>query len=536
MQKFDLLLHLAVNLAQPIVVCGPEGIGKTTFLRFLETRLAPLATVRYLVSAPGMGYERILDELSRTLNQDKPRSASSGLGLTDLLANYGKEHRNLVLLLDDAGALAPGLLNALWQFASSHPALRLVLAMRSNEALQKSDTDRSALGDAFILDIPALSQDECRFYAHQLATRVSGLPSGQEITESFVKRLYSRSRGVPGAVVEMLKSSHGSTKTAALANFGWVTAAGLLAGVTAYAFFLFFSRQTPEPQRPLPDSSAETVKSNVAIAPSVPEQVQEVEASTPAEPLTKVQEPPASTAVEIVAASQSPSAPLALAESEKTEISKASEPATITATPAAAVPVLETEAKKTAEDPKPMESGAPLEPPPAAVVEEPKNTSETQVQVSSARPEPADSLREAEVKARESGTSMAQGETSQRSKSPEIVMEGLKSAEWLMDQSPEAYTLQIVAVSRLSSVVKLAKQFPLGSELASFRSRKGSGDLYPLFFGIYPTLPAAKEAAATLPVSLGQPLPRQMKSIHQEIRRMMPRHAAFTSSADSSDR
>jgi len=531
MQKFDLLSHLAVNLAQPIVVCGPKGIGKTTFLRLLEIRLAPLATVRYLASMPGMSYERILDELSRSLSQDKTRSAFPGSSVSDLLANYGKEHRNVVLLIDDAGALVPGLLNALWQFANGYPALRLVLAMRSDEALQKSDTDRSALGDAFILDIPALSQDECRSYLHQLATAVPG-STAEGITDSFIQRLYSRSRGVPGVVVERLKSPSGSTRTAALANAGWITGAGLLAGAVAYAFFLFFSNEALLPDRPIPDSSAALVQPDRVVAASAQGEVLGVKTSSPAEPLAETR---SSAVAENVAASQPPSAPVPLVERETVEIPPAPVPSA--ATPIAiqpllaAVPAVETTATKAVEDSKPMESAGQYALPPPLAEETKKNNLETPGQSSSAPPEPAESLNEPATKMSGSGTLNAQSEKDERSKSSEIMVDGLKSAEWLMSQSPETYTLQIVAVSRFSSVVKLAKQFPSGSELASFRSRKGRGDLYPLFFGIYPNLLAAKEAAAALPVSLGQPLPRQMKSIHQEIRRMMSRHAELGASA-----
>jgi DamX protein len=525
MQKFDLLLHLALNLAQPIVVCGPKGIGKTTFLRLLETRLAPLATVCYLASMPGMSYERILDELSLSSNQDRRMPVSQGSVLADLLANYGKEHRPFVLLLDDAGALVPGLLNALWQFASAHPALRVILAMRPDEALQKSDTDRAVLGDAFILDVPALSQDECRFYAHQLAATVPGLkPEG--MTESFIRQLYSRSRGVPGVVVEMLKSPLGSRHTAALAKAGWIAGAGLFAGAAAYAVFLVSSEQTPVPDRPLPGPDR-------VVSSPVPERDWAVETSRSPE----IQASPMLTAAVNGASSYPPSGPATLAASERAEISPVPAPAAApipVQPPTAEVPAVETEAKTTVEDPRQAEPAGRGES--SSTVERPeepkKNTSESVGQGSSSPAEPTGSLNEPAAPMLVPDTSNAQGEKDQRSKSAEITVDGLKSVEWLMSQSPEAYTLQIVAVSRLSSVLKLAKQFPPGSQLASFRSRKGRNDLYPLFFGIYPTSEVAKEAAASLPVSLGQPLLRQMKSIHQEIRRMMLRHADLGASAD----
>jgi DamX protein len=39
-EKLELLDHLVTNLAHAIVVCGPEGIGKTRLLKhFQETRM-----------------------------------------------------------------------------------------------------------------------------------------------------------------------------------------------------------------------------------------------------------------------------------------------------------------------------------------------------------------------------------------------------------------------------------------------------------------------------------------------------------------
>lgn len=35
-QKFDLLIHLIVNFRRPLIVCGPEGIGKSTLLNVLR--------------------------------------------------------------------------------------------------------------------------------------------------------------------------------------------------------------------------------------------------------------------------------------------------------------------------------------------------------------------------------------------------------------------------------------------------------------------------------------------------------------------
>lgn len=505
MQKFDLLLHLAINLAQPIVVCGPEGIGKTTFLRLLETRLAPFATVCYLASAPGMGYVRILDELSCALNRDRPGLASAGVNLANLLDGYAKEGRSFVLLLDDAGALVPGAFGTLWQLASRHPALRLVMAMRTEQAAQKSGLDKSALGDAFILEIPVLSEDDCVLFARQLRT-MPGLTTERQSTEALAKRLFAESGGIPGKLIEILEAPHHSASTAVLAM--WLIGAGLLAGTAAYAAFLIFSRQTPVPEQSIPGSSVSDNAATVVIASRSGKETEVVETSSPANPLIDAQSDP------------EPSPPV---DSEKTETPSISEAAAPTVIPGSVA-----EVNKTDEDQKPTEAMIEREPSPPSILDEPKSTPEEQIEMARDRSVPADSVSESQTK----NGQLAEQEND-RSRSSDTLTDGLKGAEWLMSQSPDAYTLQIVAVSRSSSLLRLARQFPPGSELASFRSRKGNGELYPLFFGIYPSLQAAKDAAATLPASLGQPLPRQMKSVHQEIRRVMPRQAEPSTSADS---
>jgi septal ring-binding cell division protein DamX len=502
MQKFDLLLHFAVNLPQPIVVCGPEGIGKTTFLRLLETRLSPFTAVCYLASAPNMGYVRVLDELSRALNRDRPGLASAGADLADLLDSYAKERRSLVLLLDDAGALVPGALGTFWQFASRHPALRVVLAMRTDEAAQKSGLDKSALADAFTLEIPALSEDDCEVFARQLRTRWPGVATARQSTESLAKRLYAESGGIPGKLIEILESPHESTSTTASAM--WLIGSGLLAG----AAFLTFMPQSPVSEQSIPGSPVSGVAATRAIAPRSSEQTGIVETSNLAKALTDTQSSPQS----------SP-----LADNEKADTPPISE----TAVPIG-MPAPQAEANETGEDQKPREAAAEREPSTPSILAEPKSMPEEQTEMAREHSVPTNPVSEAQTK-----TGPLTERDNAGSRLPETVAGGLKGAEWLMRQSPDAYTLQIVAVSRPGSLLKLAGQFQPGSQLASFRSRKGNGELYPLFFGIYPSLPAAKDAAAHLPASLGQPLPRQLKSIHQEIRRMMPRQERPISSADS---
>ena len=75
----------------------------------------------------------------------------------------------LVLLLDDAGTVAPGLLHSLRQFAESHPALRLVYSMNPEDSLIM-DAGGSVVGDCRFVDLPALTEQQCGEFIEIIST------------------------------------------------------------------------------------------------------------------------------------------------------------------------------------------------------------------------------------------------------------------------------------------------------------------------------------------------------------------------------
>ncbi|WP_054775029.1 AAA family ATPase [Methylogaea oryzae] len=152
-QRFELLMLLISNLGKVLVVSGPDGIGKSTFLGLLKQRAFESWRV---VRVAGDGRLRHGDILTQIAEQLAMASVSEH-ALADYLGQLGRHKNLLVLLLDDAGKVAPGVLSALWQFASQYPAFRLVLALRPDEAHLKIATDESVLGDCHYIDIPALT-------------------------------------------------------------------------------------------------------------------------------------------------------------------------------------------------------------------------------------------------------------------------------------------------------------------------------------------------------------------------------------------
>ena len=96
---------------------------------------------------------------------------------------------------------------------------------------------------------------------------------------------------------------------------------------------------------------------------------------------------------------------------------------------------------------------------------------------------------------------------------------GVYREDWLSSQPPDAVTLQVVAVSRDSSLRQFLKQHQLAEPTAYFHTLRNGKDWYVVVHGVYPDRRAASDAIATLPEAIreGGPWPRTFASIHTDI-------------------
>lgn len=521
-QKFALLLHLAANLPQPVLVSGPVGIGKTVFLRRLAEAIRPFATPCPLAATPGTSYERILEALQFVAIRELPQSNTAELDLAGALASYARERRLLALLLDDADALLPGLLNALCEFARQNPSLRLIFALSDEAARRKSTTDGLVLREAYPLEIPALAEAEASAYLRTLAAN-----------RPVPRRWYARTQGHPGTIVQW--SQAGTLPDAAQ---GWPKTAlwlGTLAGMLAVGTVLALlwkppvhpEVSAPPPSHPEPEPAQPPVPQNPAPS-AAPAAATPQPAPAPPDLTPHPAHPPASPTglPPLVPETPLPVIPEPEASGELTGGSGSTLPET-RQTPPAAQPAPPPPA--TAEPPPTPhgdgaghaahseapataagESGhaAPAHPreaakPPVAARKS-KGAPKTETPAKPATPEPV------------AGADKPP-EPTESAPDATVAIEGVKSADWLLAQNPEDYTLQVVAMSQLSALSSLVGRFPPDSTLAAVRSRKGRGDLYLLFYGLYPNLAAARDGAATVPTSLGRPVPRQLRAIQVDI-------------------
>ena len=184
MQKLDLLIHLLSNLPQALVVCGPEGIGKTTLLDVLQQRKTDSWWYCLIQGNAGLSFEAIHGQLTQCIKQDK----------------------QIVLIVDNAGELVPGLISAIIQYAAANPVLRVVFALTHDELQVKRGSDR-VVDDCHIVEIPPLSERQCGDFLQHLSTKPYANLSFKVINENMIAHIYRGTHGVPGRIVTKISGS-----------------------------------------------------------------------------------------------------------------------------------------------------------------------------------------------------------------------------------------------------------------------------------------------------------------------------------------
>jgi hypothetical protein len=505
-RKLDALRHLLANLPRPLLLQGPHGSGKTALLRLLQAHGHEAWQVCYIAADANLTLARTVDEILRLLRvpQQSFGEASLETLLAERMAALEQRGESLVLIVDDAGVLMPGLLAALCQLAHLHPAIKLAFSLRPEDLPGKQLTDGLALAEAHILRLAP--ETEAVLYAppapSPLPAAYAAPPAPPPAKRPAAPLPAARQAVAPRPMSKTLWIV-GGVSLLALAGTGaglfmlWPgqPSAPILPSPPARPSLSLPAPLAPQP--PAPPQAVEPPQLESAAPPPSPKTLQ------PAAPITDTSKPPA-------AAEEEASLP---AQPAAETAADAKPPVPVAGTDAAKAPALLPPANPTpaATAAQPASSQLPQAAPPAATPPPSAPQSQPEAPPRVAKPKPAAKPPPAApAKPREPALPLGNAP------------EALKGAAWLLAQDPGAYSLQLVAVSRLDSVLNFIRRVPASDELASFRSSKGAHDLYPLFYGIYPSLAAAKAAAAQLPAALGPPVARQLKSIQQEIQRVAP--------------
>lgn len=576
-QKLDLLKHLITNLQQSLVVCGPEGIGKTTLLENLLASKSDSWNVYSTKVTAQLSFEQAQTDLLQYLQQSDQDFA--GQNLEQILHDAEKNNRKIVFLIDDAGLLVPGLIASFCQFASTYPALRVVFALTADELHIKTSSDK-AVDDCHFIDIPALSEQQCGDLLKNLASKPGAIISAENLNSAMIARLYRETHGIPGKIVNAQKPQ---IKISSLNNWQWISAAAAVLIAVVVSFFLWDDdTDKPEKQRQQIEENLVKKQAEVMVEKAVPYPsiIEDIETMLPASSdIVSVEiESPVIETPSNLGKALSESIDLAKTEIKGAEVGLLNlketvketvlepESANVNSEPAgvvdenkvvrASVPEvkenqetliketrIETTKKAVIIDPETQDKAVTVSPKilsghkeiiTSSAITKDKNiiSKIPDEEAKTAKKEQKPLVKPTQIKIPEKVPSKVvkqkieqpaeQKPARQATKKTIVKSRGLQGTSWVLDQNASHYSLQLMAISKQRKVALLKtinKYSQLQDKLHYFETVKKGEKKYVLLYGSFSTSAEAKQAIGKLPKEFSKPWLRSFKVLHKQIKR-----------------
>jgi DamX protein len=195
-QNLELLQHLLTHTHQAIVLCGPEGVGKTGLLEVLQMRLKDELRWCVVKGHRAVTFEEVHERVGPLLRHHKHESAVRNTGH----AHSPEFHKGVVLVIDDAGEIAPGLITRFIQFAEEHPELRLLFVLTHDQWHIKNHSD-PAIEDCHLVEAKPLLQKECRDFILHIASFMHSRRLGKKLADDTIDTVYRDSHGIPARII-----------------------------------------------------------------------------------------------------------------------------------------------------------------------------------------------------------------------------------------------------------------------------------------------------------------------------------------------
>jgi DamX protein len=245
-QVLDLLIHLISNSADSILLCGPEGVGKSKLLQVLQGYEIPSCAFYFVEANPELSLEAIQQHLNKSFNPEQREKYSGTLGSAS--SGPGVRQQKKVLIIDNAGSLAPGLITAIIHYAERNPQTRVILALTHDQLHLKYRSDQVS-EDCHIVELPPFTEKQCGEFLQHLSAKASSGVSADALTDDRISLIYRQTHGVPARIISGYSVSTPRKRTGNPTGI-LVTAVALLVAV-ALAVQWFSSGQTvPEASLP----------------------------------------------------------------------------------------------------------------------------------------------------------------------------------------------------------------------------------------------------------------------------------------------
>jgi len=205
--KLYFVMPLIANSGHSLFVFGPKGIGKSTLIKILLGRKNEAWRYCAMQGGLDLSFENILGQIAGSVKADQATPS-----IESLLAQLDNQRNKLVLIIDDAGKLIPGMITALIGYAAANPALRLVFALTPDEVYIKTRTD-GIIDDCYFVEIPPLSEKQCGDFLQQLKSKSWIRLPANTISDSIIALVYRETQGIPERIVGQMPSLAIAQKT-----------------------------------------------------------------------------------------------------------------------------------------------------------------------------------------------------------------------------------------------------------------------------------------------------------------------------------
>jgi DamX protein len=459
--KLELLIHLLTNLTQPLVLCGPDGIGKTTVLNALQNYKEGVWQYCIIQGHASLSYEDILNQLARAFQLGKESSAAE---LTRVFSQYQTQNRKIVLLIDDAGSLVPGLITSLIQYCEANPALRIVFTLTHDDMYVVSRSDH-VIDNCHFIELPPLTESQCGEFLQTLAISPKTGITLAAISDTMVAQIYRDSRGIPGKVIAelpVLSQGNQPSSLKGLINLAILVALVVL-GVQGLRSERFSIDKLFLSLRPLQKLDTVTLQEHP---------------TAPLDPFKDNQAEPKTATV----TSDNQEAEQITAQTGETE-------------PANTVPDINPEDILVNRDTE----------------EEDDVTDSTETSSNISTENQATPNLEGPVEA-----SKVEPTSPPKTASPETAGDQLT---WLTEQPSGDYTLQLMVLYKLEPVLQLQQRYQdIGQQIKYVKRVKFGKERFIVFYGTFASKDLAKAQIAALPKELKQAMPRQIGAILAELK------------------
>ncbi len=563
-QKLDLLIHLLTNLQQPLVLCGPMGIGKTTLLDILRAKEISSWHICSIQATSQLSFERVQQLLVESAKQANPDLKH--YQLPEILEHIGHDKEKLVVLLDDAGELVPGVITALYQFAAANPVLRFVFVLTPDQLHVKSSSDK-VIEDCHFIELPPLTEQQCGEFLQNLSSKPGAPVSFNAISSAMVEKLYRETHGIPGKIMAIFPTldSYGPASTNTRLLLSLLTAA-VIATATGYLLWgpqearnnpqgsslssaesrkieispplITATEKTPEKsiamagsREDFPAATAEPLSVDTKPAPSAAPPREEIE--MPALESTIATVPPVGQVLQPESSkpqpelNETPAEPVTLEKAasitqkkiSQVIIPAAHEPET------AQLPAWTAAATKPAPASKSTVAAATEKIPPAAAQTEKHtppavslNAVETAASSAEINPTPApkdapDTTQADEAKPKPAASTTEKPKPVNARKSVEN-----DASQWLLQQPPRNYTLQLMALSKRQGAQQILRQYSqLPQPLRYFRTVSKGREKFVVVYGSFATPGEAAKAKKNLPAALRNTWLRRLSGLQKQI-------------------